>query len=342
VGAVTESLQFRTEYPLQALNTFGLPAVAEYYTEIHAADQLKQLEQWLKHHPMPLLLLGGGSNLVLADRVPGLVARIMIRGWQLSDLPGDHVRLRVGAGENWHATVERSIRQGLYGLENLALIPGTVGAAPVQNIGAYGVELKDRISAVEVFDRHEHRQRDLTPEACRFGYRDSLFKSSEPERYVITAVEFCLARHFTAEVGYAGLRDGLGNGPVTPERVFDTVCRIRRTKLPDPLDIGNAGSFFKNPVVSVEKYEQLKHRFGNLVAYADTGGYKLAAGWLIDQCGLKGFALDRAGVFAQQALVLVNLGAAHREDIEHLSMHVQRAVQKRFGVILEPEPRFYP
>lgn len=339
---MSEPLQFRTEYPLQALNTFGLPAVAEYYTEIHAADQLELLEQWLKQNPMPLLLLGGGSNLVLADRVPGLVARILIRGWQLSDLSETHVQLRVGAGENWHATVERSIRQGLYGLENLALIPGTVGAAPVQNIGAYGVELKDRVSAIEVFDRYEQRRLDLLPEACRFGYRDSLFKSIEPERYIITAVEFCLARQFTAELSYAGLREGLGNDPVTPERVFDTVCRIRHAKLPDPANIGNAGSFFKNPVVSAAQYEQLKCRFTNLVAYPDGDGYKLAAGWLIDQCGLKGFAFERAGVFAQQALVLVNLGAAHREDIERLSSHVQSVVQKRFGVSLEPEPRFYP
>jgi len=339
---VTDSLQFRSEYPLQELNTFGLPAVAEYYTEIHAADQLEQLEQWLKRHPMPLLLLGGGSNLVLADRVPGLVARILIRGWHRSDLSASHVRLRVGAGENWHATVEKSIEQGLYGLENLALIPGTVGAAPVQNIGAYGVELKDRVSAVEVFDRQEQCLRDLSPEACRFGYRDSLFKSIEPERYIITAVEFSLARQFTAELSYAGLREGLGNDPVTPKRVFDTVCRIRREKLPDPTEIGNAGSFFKNPVVSAGQYQQLQHRFESLVAYPDTGGYKLAAGWLIDQCGLKGFSLEHVGVYPRQALVLVNLGAARREDIERLARHVQQMVQERFGVRLEPEPRFYP
>lgn len=337
-----ELLRFETERSLRQFNSFGFAVVAEHYTEIQSAEQLPALEAWLTEHPMPLLLLGGGSNLVLADRIPGLVARMTIRGWRMCKVTASHILLRVGAGENWHETVQKTLEQGMYGLENMALIPGTVGAAPVQNIGAYGVELKDRISAIEVFDRQQRRIRDLTVAECNFGYRDSLFKSVEPGRYVITAVEFRLSRHFEPELSYAGLKGALNTDPVTAERVFETVCRIRREKLPDPLQTGNAGSFFKNPVVSVDQYAELKQRFDNIVAYPDAKGYKLAAGWLIDQCGLKGYSEARAGVYPQQALVLINLGGAGREDIEQLATQVQRQVLARFGVQLEPEPRFYP
>jgi len=338
---VTEPLRFEQRRSLRQLNTFGLPAMAEYYTEVYSADQLPALEAWLQSHPMPLLLLGGGSNLVLADRVPGLVAHMRIKGWQQTEQPGEQVLIRVGAGENWHDTVEKSIALGYSGLENLALIPGSVGAAPVQNIGAYGVELKDRVSAIEVFDRWTGRVRDLPPEECQFAYRDSLFKSVEPGRYIITAVEFQLQRQFSPVLEYAGLKEAVGN-EITPQRVFAAVCRMRRAKLPDPAEIGNAGSFFKNPIVPPEEYERLRQRFEHLVAYPDPQGYKLAAGWLIDQCGLKGYAQAQAGVYDRQALVLVNRGNARRQDIERLSGYVQQQVYARFGVRLEPEPRFYP
>lgn len=339
---MTEALSYHAEYSLRELNTFGLPAVAEYYTEILSAEQLPDLESWLQQRSMPLLLLGGGSNLVLADRVSGLVARICIRGWQLVESTATHVRVRVGAGEGWHETVVKMVRQGFYGLENLALIPGTVGAAPVQNIGAYGVEFRDRVWAVEVYDRQAGCKRDLGPGECRFGYRDSLFKSIEPERYIITAVEFRLARQFVPELTYSGLREALGTEEVTAQQVLDAVCRIRSSKLPDPACIGNAGSFFKNPVVGELQYKTLKQRFPDLVAYADPAGYKLAAGWLIERCGLKGHALEHVAMYARQALVMVNLGGATRADIEQLACHVQQRVLDRFAVQLEPEPRFYP
>ena len=339
---MTEALCYQDAYCLSELNTFGLPAVAEHYTEIQSADQLPALDHWLKQRDMPLLLLGGGSNLVLADRVPGLVARICIRGWQLIETTDTHVRIRIGAGEGWHDTVVKTVQQGYYGLENLALIPGTVGAAPVQNIGAYGVELRDRVCAVEVYDLQTGCQRDLNPDECRFGYRDSLFKSIEPERYIITAVEFRLARQFVPELRYSGLREALGTEAVTAQQVLDAVCCIRSEKLPDPAHIGNAGSFFKNPVVSERLYATLKQQFPNLVAYADPSGYKLAAGWLIEQCGLKGYAHERTAMYSRQALVMVNLGGATRADIEQLSCHVQQSVFERFAVRLEPEPRFYP
>jgi len=338
---VTEPLRFEHHRSLRQLNTFGLPAVAEYYTEVYSPDQLPALETWLQAHPMPLLLLGGGSNLVLADQVPGLVAHIRIGGWVQSMSSDEQVLVRVGAGENWHDTVEKSIALGYSGLENLALIPGSVGAAPVQTIGAFGVELKDRVSAIEVFDRWTGRVRDLLPEECQFAYRDSLFKSIEPGRYIITAVEFQLQRQFSPVLEYAGLKEAVGD-EITPQRVFAAVCRMRRAKLPDPAQTGNAGSFFKNPVVSPAEYERLRQRFGQLVAYPDPQGYKLAAGWLIDQCGLKGFAQAQAAVYDRQALVLINRGKARRQDIERLSGHVQQQVYERFGIWLEPEPRFYP
>ena len=339
---MAELFQPDVDVSLQALNTLGLPAVAEHYIDITSVDQLLQLESWLQHNPMPLLLLGGGSNLVLADRVPGLVAHMSITGWEQSAESDSRVRLRVGAGENWHQTVRRSLEAGLCGLENLALIPGTVGAAPVQNIGAYGVELKDRVSAIEVFDRHELCIRELSPDECRFGYRDSVFKSIEPERYIITAVEFSLSRVFSPELSYSGLKDALADRVITPRSLFDAVCHIRQTKLPDPAEVGNAGSFFKNPIITVEHYNRLQAEVEGLVAYPEGGGYKLAAGWLIDRCGLKGFSQEHAGVYPKQALVLVNLGGARRSDIEALAAHVQQSVLERFGIELEPEPRFYP
>ncbi len=331
------------EASLAQFNTFGFDVVAEQLVTITDTEQLAQLVHQLEVEPKPLLVLGGGSNLVLGERIPGVVARMAIRRWQPS-IEGDEVLLWVGAGESWHATVERTLRQGWYGLENLALIPGTVGAAPVQNIGAYGVELKDRLSRVEVFDRQEQRLRLLDREACDFAYRDSLFKSGEPGRYIITAVELKLSRRAQVKAGYAALQAELeGPGDPTPEQVFDAVCRVRQRKLPDPDRVGNAGSFFKNPVISAEACDRLREQEPELVFYPDaSGGYKLAAGWLIDRCGLKGYRLGSVGTYPEQALVLVNWGGGDRQAIEQLAGYVQQQVRERFGIELEPEPRFYP
>lgn len=328
---------------LRELNTFGFDVIADTLVTIENVDQLAQLMQQLKTDPQPLLILGGGSNLVLADRIPGVVARMAIKRWQ-PQIDGDDILLWAGAGENWHQTVERTLEQGWYGLENLALIPGTVGAAPVQNIGAYGVELKDRINRVEVFDCQQECLKQLSLDDCRFAYRDSLFKSVEPGRYVITAVELKLSRKADVQVGYAALQAELhGQSTPTPEQVFDAVCRVRRQKLPDPAQLGNAGSFFKNPVVSAEHCQQLRQQEADLVAHADpSGGCKLAAGWLIDRCGLKGYRMGSVGTYPQQALVLVNWGGGDRAAVEQLAEYIRRKVVERFGVELEPEPRFYP
>ena len=331
------------DVPLQHLNTLSLPAWADSFVCIENPDQLPLLSDWLDASQQPLLVLGGGSNLVLGDRVPGMVAKIEIRGWQRVAEQANRVRLRVGAGESWHATVERALSEGLFGLENLALIPGTVGAAPVQNIGAYGVELKDRVHAVQVYDRTERRLGWLDTAACRFGYRDSLFKSIEPERYIITAVEFDLSREPELVLEYGGLSQAVPEVGATPQQVFEAVCRIRRDKLPDPVELGNAGSFFQNPVVDAAVYTRLLAEFPDLVAFPEAEGrWKLAAGWLIDRCGLKGVREGEVGTYAQQALVLVNWGGAHRSDVESFATRIQQAVRDQFAVELVPEPRFYP
>ncbi|PSL15140.1 UDP-N-acetylmuramate dehydrogenase [Marinobacterium halophilum] len=336
-------LQFKNHVPLSEHNTFGFDVEAEQLVTITEPGQLVELQEWLERNPQPLLVLGGGSNLVLSADIPGVVARMAIRRWDVA-FKGDEVSVWVGAGENWHETVERTLFEGFYGLENLALIPGTVGAAPVQNIGAYGVEIKDRLGRVEVFDRQNRVLKLLDNADCLFAYRDSLFKSGEPDRYIITAVEFRLSRVAGVQVGYAALDAAIEkDGPVTPRQVFDAVCRVRRQKLPSPEVLGNAGSFFKNPLVSVEQGLVLKAQEPDLVAYPDVGGgYKLAAGWLIDRCGLKGYRQGNVGTYPEQALVVVNWGRGNRTEVEQLADYIQQQVMARFGVWLEPEPRFYP
>lgn len=338
------SLPFQLDTSLAQCNTLGLPARAERFLEVTSIEQLPELESWLKQEAAPLLVLGGGSNLVLSDDLPGVVAHIAIRGWELMAEQDVEVVLKVGAGENWHQTVARTLESGYFGLENLALIPGTVGAAPIQNIGAYGVELKDHLRAVEVFDRQDQSIRQLSNAECRFGYRDSIFKSGEPGRYIITAVELALNKTPDLQLDYGGLREALsGIDAPGPLDVFDAVCRVRRNKLPDPAELGNAGSFFKNPLVPAAVYERIRADYPDLVAFPEADGrWKLAAGWLIDRCGLKGSRDGSVGTYPRQALVLVNWGGARRADVERFSSSIREAVLDRFGVELEPEPRFYP
>lgn len=335
------SLNYRHDYPLRGLNTFGLDAVAEWHVEIEDRQQVVALHEALQADPRPLLWLGGGSNLVLAPRVPGVVARICLRERQLECLSDDRVRVTLGAGENWHQSVSWLLEEGIYGLENLALIPGTVGAAPVQNIGAYGVEIGDRLEEVEVFDRQQGSFRWLSRDACNFAYRDSCFKRA-PGRYLITRVRLLLSRRPAPVLAYAPLRQALQGEEVSPQAVFAAVCRLRRSKLPDPARIGNAGSFFKNPTVDREHYQRLRVRFPDLVAHADGQGYKLAAGWLIDRLGWKGYRCGGVGVHERQALVLVNRGGGDQMRIAALAEQIRRAVRAAFGIELEIEPGFYP
>jgi UDP-N-acetylmuramate dehydrogenase len=327
---------------LTSLNTFGLASHADTYVRIATEAQLPALSELATRHAR-VLVLGGGSNMVLPARVDGLVAHMRIPGVRLLACRDDAWIVEAGAGENWHGFVQTCLSNGWDGLENLALIPGTVGAAPVQNIGAYGVELNQRFLDVTAWDMASRSLVRMTAADCRFAYRDSRFKHDAPGRWVIVSVRFALPRPWRPVLDYPDLR----RHPVleqaaphaTARQVFDAVCEIRRAKLPDPAAIGNAGSFFKNPIVDTATHAALLARYPGLVAYPQPDGrHKLAAGWLIDQCGWKGRALGPAGVHERQALVLVNRGGARAADILALADAIRADVRARYGVELEAEP----
>ena len=285
-----------------------------------------------------LLVLGEGSNVLLTRDVPGLVVRI--RHDAVEPLRDGHVR--VGAGANWHQFVRWSLDQGYTGLENLALVPGTVGAAPIQNIGAYGTELAEFVHAIRAYDRTRRAWTVLAPADCAFGYRDSVFKRN-PDRFVVAAVEFVLPRERSLRTDYSGVReelDAMGIAQPTATDVADAVERLRRRKLPDPAVLGNAGSFFKNPIVSDVRAQSLLSHYDAMPHWATGDGrVKLSAAWLIERVGLKGVRDGDAGISMGHALVLVNHGRATGDALWALAQRVQRAVQKEFGVLLEPEPR---
>ena len=328
---------------LRPFNTFGLAARARYFAELTDAARLPDLCALPFFEREKVLWLGGGSNIILRGDYPGLAVRLANLGIRETRRAGGHVWLEAQAGENWHGFVRHTLALGLNGLENLSLIPGTVGASPVQNIGAYGVEAKDLIDTVNCYDLAEHRFISLANTDCRFAYRDSLFKREGRGRYVITSVVFKLTERFTPRTAYGDLADVLAAScpgrEITAADVSDAVCRIRRAKLPDPARLGNAGSFFKNPAVPAGKAAALAAAHPAMPRYPQSDGtVKLAAGWLIEQCGLKGRSIGGAAVHDKQALVLVNTGRATAADIAALAALVQNTIAERFGVELESEP----
>jgi len=328
---------------LSQLNSFGFASKAQYLINVHSDEELVEALRFAEHHGLPLLVIGGGSNLILSDYLPGVVVRLQSTGYRKVSEDGESVLVEAEAGENWHQLVEQFIGEGWSGLENLALIPGTVGAAPVQNIGAYGVEIKDRFESLTAYDRQEKVFVDLAASDCQFGYRNSVFKSTSPGRYIITRVRFRLSKRFVPMVGYGALKQQLSNREVTARSVFDAVVTIRQSKLPDPLELGNAGSFFENPVIPQGQYAALKVQYPDVVAYPDRPGFmKVAAGWLIDQAGWKGYRSGSVGVYDKQALVLVNYGGGCADEIMALAAEIQRSVAECYGVDLVPEPRRYP
>ena len=338
------ALSLHQDASLTAFNTLGLKTVAERFFHLTDREQLAPLLAFIDENKLPVLWLGGGSNLVLAPSVPGLVVRVELSGIEIESEDSDSVLLRVQAGENWHQLVLYCLNKNLHGLENLALIPGTVGAAPVQNIGAYGVEVKELIESVEVLNLNTGEISWLSEQACEFGYRDSVFKRN-PGHYLILSVRFRLAKQFSPDVAYAALSAELkARGISTPSaaELVDAVCAVRSSKLPDPAVLGNAGSFFKNPVVSDALYEALKLEYPDMPGYPDASGHKLAAGWLLDRAGWKGSTVGKVGMHADQALVLVNRGGADRQDVEHLAEQIKASVLDQFGVSLEQEPIPYP
>ena len=325
---------------LQPLHTFGLPARArELRLLTNQADLMAFARS--KQAGEPFLLLGEGSNTVFTNpQVEATVWKVALKGRRYLGCDGVYHHLRVWGGENWHHTVEWTTAMGWGGLENLALIPGCVGASPVQNIGAYGVELKDRVSAVHVFDLDTQTDYTFTRDECEFAYRDSIFKHSAQGRYVITAVDFALPVLWQPVLGYGDVAQRVAElGKLTPLNLFKAVSAIRTEKLPDPAVLGNSGSFFKNPIVDAAQAKAIVQRFPNVVNYpADHGQVKLAAGWLIEQCGLKGYMLGGVAVYSKQSLILVNLGKGQGAELRQLIAHIQAQVQARFGVLLEPEP----
>lgn len=334
------TIAFQHHISLQPFNTFGIAASARRYTEL--AD-LAQLPALLEQLTSPVLWLGGGSNLLLRGDYPGTVVRVMLKGIRLLSDDADGVTIEAAAGENWHDFVCHTLQQGWCGLENLSLIPGTVGASPIQNIGAYGVEVKDSITEVICADlANAGRSVTLSNADCRFAYRDSIFKQHSG-RYLVTAVRFRLSRHVSGKTGYGDIAQQLQSmgisGTPSAQDISRAVIAIRQSKLPDPAVLGNAGSFFKNPIIPRQQADALLAQFPTLPHYpAGEGHVKLAAGWLIDQAGLKGYRDGDAGVHAKQALVLVNYGHASGNDIAALAEKIRATVLARYGVTLEAEP----
>ena len=332
------------DFPLQSLNTFGIAARARRYLRVGSVDQLAAALADPALAALPRLLLGGGSNILLTRDVEGLVLHMAMLGRDVLGADGERVLVRAAAGENWHEFVQWTLAQGLGGLENLALIPGTVGAAPIQNIGAYGAEIKEVFHALTVFDPATGALRTMDAAACRFAYRDSVFKHADGAGLVIVEGTFALPRAWQPNLRYAELAQAVADAGLaapTAQQVSDTVVAIRRRKLPDPAVIGNAGSFFKNPVVTREQCARLLAAYPDLVHHAQPdGSEKLAAGWLIDQCGWKGRSMGAAGVYPKQALVLVNNGGATGGEVVRLAQAIQADVAARYGVTLDTEPVF--
>lgn len=337
VEAVMSSAMIRRNVDLTSMNTFAMPIRGACLVSLTQSEQLCELVPLLAELPQPVMVLGGGSNLLFADNFKGTLVCNQLRGIEVEECEDDWL-LHVAGGENWHELVTWSVANGYPGLENLALIPGQVGAAPVQNIGAFGVEFKDVCEYVECLCLESGQLRRLINSECRFGYRDSIFKH-ELKRCLITRVGIRLSKAWQPVLGYGALAslDKCTSAPA----ILDEVCRQRHSRLPDPQELGNAGSFFKNPQVPAEHASQLALEHPDMPLYPlDTiGQVKLAAGWLIDQCGLKGISIGQVAVHHQQALVLVNRGGAKPAEVIALAGRVRQTVWQRFGVKLEPEVR---
>jgi UDP-N-acetylmuramate dehydrogenase len=330
---------------LKAYNTFGIDVSAKSFIEINSIEDFKELQKEPIYNSGKLLILGGGSNILFTKNYDGLVLKNNLKGIDIVKEDEDLVWIKAAAGENWHNFVMWCVSKNYGGLENLSLIPGCVGAAPMQNIGAYGVEIKDVCEKVYGLDLETGKETVFTNEDCKFGYRESVFKNTLKNKYLITAVVFKLTKKPVFNTTYGAIEQELtamGVKDFSIKAISDAVIKIRSSKLPDPQKIGNAGSFFKNPEVPKEKHTELKQKFEKLVSYPlENGNFKLAAGWLIEFCGFKGKRNAQAGVHVNQALVLVNYGGVNGNEIYKLSQEVLDAVKNTFGVTLEREVNIY-
>lgn len=331
-------MQFSENISLASLNSFGIEAQARYYTKISSVDELSNLQLEQK---LPLLVLGGGSNILFTRDFSGYVLHNEIRGIEVVHEDEEQVLVRTGAGEVWHEFVEYCIGNGYAGVENLALIPGRNGASPIQNIGAYGVEVKDVFYELEAFHLFEKKLYRFSASECAFGYRDSVFKNRYKGQFMISSVTYRLSKKPVFHTTYGAIAQELekmGIQDLSIRAIGDAVIRIRRSKLPDPAEIGNAGSFFKNPEVSAGQFSLLRSEYPDIVGYPLPGDrIKLAAGWMIERAGWKGHRSGQAGVHNKQALVLVNYGGAKGKEIYDLSEEILLSIREKFGVNLERE-----
>lgn len=325
---------------LKQYNTFGLSADAAYFAEITDSAQLSELAQ-TQYWKLPRLILGGGSNILLLENFEGLVIYMNNKGIEILEENHDHVIVKVEAGENWHQFVLTAIEHGWCGIENLSLIPGSVGASPMQNIGAYGVEIEQVFQSLTAFDIHEKQFKVFNHEDCEFGYRTSVFKTREKGNYIISDVTYKLRKNPEINISYGAISSVLTEKNIqnpTIKDVSETVIAIRQSKLPDPDKIGNSGSFFKNPVVHLNKFEGILKDFPQMPFYEiSSEKVKIPAGWLIEQCGWKGKKVGNAGTYKHQALIIVNHGDATGKEIWALAKEIRNSVIQKFGIELEPE-----
>lgn len=328
---------------LKPFNTFGIDKKAAFFTTVSSIEELKDALSWANDHNLPVLILGGGSNILLTQEVKGLVIKIEVLGIQIIKETENEVFVEVGAGQSWHEWVQISIANNWAGIENLSLIPGTVGASPMQNIGAYGVELKDVFQSLKALNKIGLEVIDFSFDECEFGYRESVFKHHLKDQFVITSVTFRLQKQPKLNLDYGTIRETLKEmGIPNPgiKEVSNAVIQIRKSKLPDPVEIGNAGSFFKNPTIDSTTFENLLKRFPTLPNYPNANGIKIPAGWLIEQAGWKGKKIGNVGVHERQALVLVNYGNGSGEEIKSLAQQIQNDILQKFGIVLHTEVNF--
>lgn len=334
-------MEINNNVSLKDLNTLGVEAYAKHFCNITNLQDIEALFEWRQKHNMPNLLLGGGSNVLFKNDYEGLIAKVTLLGKDIAEEDDEAVYVSAAGGENWHEFVRWTIDQGFAGLENLSLIPGNVGAAPIQNIGAYGVELSDTFYSLQAVNLQSGDIHEFSKEHCQFGYRESFFKLQALDKLLITSVTFRLPKKPEWDIHYAGLREALAGQMLSADIISKAVIAERQRKLPDPLIIGNAGSFFKNPVIPKQAFETLKNKFDGLPGFPqrEKDDVKTSAGWLIDQCGFKGHRKGDAGISDKHALVLVNHGDASGEELWRVAESVMQSVQDKFGIELEPEPR---
>lgn len=341
-SSMNSKMLIREHVDLRGYNTFHVAAKARYFADVTSLEQLREALAWVRERQMPYMLIGQGSNILFKQDYPGLIMELNIKGIRIRAETSEHADVEALCGEVWHDFVQHTLRQGWYGLENLSLIPGTIGAAPVQNIGAYGVEVKDTLLTLDALHIASGELRTFTNADCGFSYRDSVFKQELKDQYVICSVVFRLPKQVRLHLDYPALQAALRDIPrilITPEIVSATVCKIRSSKLPDHHLLGNAGSFFWNPKLTRDEFTKLRASFPTVVGYPEGTLVKVPAAWLIEKAGWKGYRDGDVGVHREHALVLVNYGKATGAQLVHLSEKIQESVLSIFGIQLRPEVR---